>query len=402
LIERFGISEGSVIVPTVPSHHIYGLLFGVLVPLLCGGAYLRETPLHATAIASALREHEARVLVSVPAHLRAFSTLEPDRLPAGMRVFSSGAPLPRDLAHEFARRFGVSVTEVLGSTETGGIATREGPDEPWTPLPGVSVSADDAGRMLVRSPFLADPESAWVTGDAIDSVDTLGRFRHLGRVDGVVKVAGKRVSLAEIEARLLAIVGVEDAAVIALEVGGARGVETVALVVAPALSARHLRDELSRFIDPVVLPRRIHHVGELPRAPNGKLARVDLLELLERAPARSPVVLSQSDDASGVRFVVRIPKDLVALRGHYTRFPVVAGVVQLDLAARLARQRWPDLGVLRRVLRLKFKRPLRPGDELVLVLSRAPGGARVAFRCEAAHDAEPVSTGTLDWEHPRS
>lgn len=84
--------------------------------------------------------------------------------------------------------------------------------------------------MLVDSPFL-DPSALrpWVSGDRIALLPD-GSFRHLGRVDGVLKIGSTRVSIAELEARLLAIPGVTDAAAIAVEVGGARGWESRALV----------------------------------------------------------------------------------------------------------------------------------------------------------------------------
>src|SRR5690606_6869006 len=80
LAEHFGLAGASLggegagrvrVVATVPSLHIYGLLFSVLVPLVSGGSFSRETPLHAGVVRATLIETAADVLVSVPAHLRA-------------------------------------------------------------------------------------------------------------------------------------------------------------------------------------------------------------------------------------------------------------------------------------------------------------------------------------------
>ena len=46
LARTFGIARGAAIVPTVPPHHIYVLLFGVLVPLAAGASFCRETPFY--------------------------------------------------------------------------------------------------------------------------------------------------------------------------------------------------------------------------------------------------------------------------------------------------------------------------------------------------------------------
>jgi len=99
------------------------------------------------------------------------------------------------------------------------------------------------------------------------------RFRHLGRADAIVKIAGERVSLPEVEQRLLALDGVRDAAVLALDDAGPRQHEICAAVVAPGLSVADLRQALAGWFDPVAIPRRFALVDRLPREETGKLPR---------------------------------------------------------------------------------------------------------------------------------
>ncbi len=273
LCRTFDIVKGDRVLATVPPHHIYGLLFGVLVPLVSGASFCRETVLHAEPLAALIAQNDVRVLVSVPAHLRALRILEQGRIGKLPRIFSSGAPLLAETAHDLSDRFGWVCTEVLGSSETGGIAWREQPDAPWTPFHGVNITEGAGGRMLVDSPF-TDPSAPrpWVSGDRISLLPN-GNFRHLGRVDGVLKIGSTRVSIAELEARLLGIPGVTDAAAIAVEVGGARGWESRALVAGTGLSPSSIRAALLPWLDPVVIPRRIRIVDALPRDPTGKLRR---------------------------------------------------------------------------------------------------------------------------------
>jgi len=280
LVLAFGL-DGARVAPTVPSHHIYGLLWGVVVPLVSGGAFLRETPLHAETVAAALRRHALDVLVSAPAHLRGLLALERGSLPRLRRAISSGAPLPPATAAALSDAQGLAVTEVLGSTETGGVAWRLSPgeDDGWTPLPGVRLDLD-AGLLTVDAPWL-DPDGPRPHRLA-DRGERLphGRVRHLGRDDGVVKVAGKRVALLEVERALLALSGVADAAVLALPGDEARGVELGALVVAPGRDAAALRTELAAWLDPTAIPRRLVLLDALPRAPTGKLPRAAALAAL--------------------------------------------------------------------------------------------------------------------------
>lgn len=278
----FGIGAGTPILATVPPHHVYGLLFGVLLPLVSGASFARETFLHGEPLAALARRDRSRVLVSVPAHLRALRSLDPGSMPALDRVFSSGAPLPDETYEDLHARFGWRVTSAYGSSETGGIGYRSNPADPWTLFTGVTIAIGADERLLVDSAFV-DPTAPrpFPTGDRVERVGETG-FRLLGRVDGVLKIGGTRVSIAELEHRLLAVPGIDDAAVLSVEVGGARGTEVWAVVVSKVYAdARGVRQALLPFLEPVVLPRRVRVVAALPRDGNGKVRRADLRALFE-------------------------------------------------------------------------------------------------------------------------
>lgn len=295
LRDAFEFGPSDRIFATVPPHHIYGLLFGVLVPLVSGASFVREVPMHAEPLAAAYRASGATVLVSVPAHLRSLEVLDPSAFAPSppRRTFSSGAALPAEVARTLGARFELRVTEILGSSETGGIGHRlavhraDDEEAPFVALPQVTVSVAPDGRMQIDSPFLdRDVPRPFVAADRVERIDAR-TFRHLGRADGVVKVGGTRVSVKELEARLLAIAGVTDAAVWAVPVGGARGYETRAVVAgrgadgAP-IDVATLRGELLRYFDPVAIPRRFRVLEALPREPTGKLRREVLERLFER------------------------------------------------------------------------------------------------------------------------
>ena len=144
------------------------------------------------------------------------------------------------------------------------------------------------------APYLSPgTERPVVASDRVAVIDAR-TFRHLGRADGVLKVGSTRVSVAELEARLLGVPGVEDAAVLAVEVGGARGNESWAVVCGRGLTVAAIRAELLRWLDPVVVPRRFRIVDALPRESSGKL-RHDALRALFDAP-RSGVTSDGSED----------------------------------------------------------------------------------------------------------
>jgi acyl-coenzyme A synthetase/AMP-(fatty) acid ligase len=286
----FGMGAGARVLCTAPPHHLYGLLFGVLAPLVGGGAFVRTaSPLPAD-IAAQARRFRASVLAAVPSHYAGFSALDAGDLPEIERAFCSGGRLDAPTRDDLGRRFPFRLVEIFGSSETGGIAYRDArtPDalSPWRPLPGVRAGADDDGRLLVDSPFLPPHgPRPFPCADRV-RVDPDGTFQHLGRADDVVKIGGERVSIAEVEARIRAVAGVRDAAVAAVFTDGPRQWELWAAVVAPGHGAESLRTALTPVLDPVAIPRRFALLVTLPRQDSGKLPRQALLDCFPPADAQ--------------------------------------------------------------------------------------------------------------------
>jgi acyl-coenzyme A synthetase/AMP-(fatty) acid ligase len=401
LASTFAPWRAPVFAATVPPHHIYGLLFGILLPLRVGGAFLRESPLQPEALVAALARWRATILVSVPAHLAALEVT--DGAPQLDRVFSSGAPLAATTSAMLASRFGWRVTEIYGSSETGGIAWREECEAPWQPFAGVAVTTTDDGCLALASPRLSpDGPRPWICPDRI-AMRPDGTFSLLGRADGVLKVGAKRVALSEIEERLRSLPGVGDVALAAHELPGLRGHEVLVAAVATGWTVAGLRRALAAWLDPVTIPRRIRIVSELPREASGKLTRRRLLDLFasdDACPARPSSidpereVTSLHENGTETRHLsLAVPKDLVHFDGHFDGHPVLPGVAQLDMVLRQARRAWPDMGVPERILRLKFKKLIRPGDRLELFLIRNARAGRFDF--EIRSESGSCASGTI-------
>jgi acyl-coenzyme A synthetase/AMP-(fatty) acid ligase len=269
---------GRRIVAGVPPQHIYGLLFSVMVPLLSGGSVLRQTPLFPRELCAELTRNAADVLISVPPQLVALAEDTTVAMPQVHRCFCSAGPLPREAnAALFARQ--LAITEIFGSTETGGIAFRDRPDGDYRLLHGVSADIDADSVLHVDSPWLApDEPRPYRTADRAEALPN--GFRHLGRADAVTKIGGKRVDLGDVEACLKGVAGVRDARVLAVDSGGVRGLTLWAVVEGEA-SVDSLREALRARFDSVTLPKRYRVVAQLPRSQQGKLRRSDLLRLFD-------------------------------------------------------------------------------------------------------------------------
>lgn len=390
LARSFDIA-GARVLCTVPPHHIYGLLFGMLVPLVGDATIVAVSALHAEAVLRAIERLGVDVLVSTPAQLRAFDVLDAGALRRLRHVLSSGAPLPADTAAMLRDRLGVTPTEVFGSSETGGIAMRTHArlDPPWVALPGVDVSVDANGCMIVCSPWL-DPGAPQpcTTQDRVTLVP--GGFVHHGRADDVVKVGGRRVALGDVTAKLRAMPGIDDAAAIAVASRDGRGQAIAAFVATATRSADEVRGMLAQWFDAAVVPRRVVCVPALPREPTGKLVRARLLALLDAKgqgegdptePRRRAVEIG----ADHAVFDVDIDPSLPCFAGHFPADPILPGAVLLEaVVLRAIEQAWPDLGAPTSVPRAKFTERVVPGDRLRVALDRR--GTSVTFAVDRGQE----------------
>ncbi|RAS38080.1 AMP-binding protein [Paraburkholderia bryophila] len=374
---------------SVPHHHIYGLLFRVLWPLAAGRAFDRAISLEPLHLQQQIDQAGATVVVSTPAQLSRWPALPgfAALTPAPRAFFSSGGPLALEAAQEYASAYGAAPLEIYGSTETGGIAwRRQDQTDAWQPVAGIEVRRDEDGALNVRSPHL--DHRGWHRTDDQIALDADGRFRLQGRLDRVLKLDGKRVSLPELEARLARHPYVAQAALVPLE--GATRKRVGAVVALTEAGSEALRDEgrvalaktlrrhLADFFDVVVLPRHWRFRATLPFDARGKLPVAALAAAFE--PRREGMeVLAEARSGDTLHYDLRVPPTLVHFAGHFPGLPILPGVVQVDWAIRLAADHVPAARAIASVDRLKFMAPVAPGAVLKLTLAHDAARRRLQF-----------------------
>ena len=264
------------LVATVPAQHMYGLEMSVLLPLRSRAAIHSGQPFFPADIGLALAATAApRVLVTTPIHLRALLR-EGTALPPMHAIVTATAPLEKELAAEAERQFAAPVIELFGSTETCVIAHRRTvQDEPWRLYSGVELHPQPDGTLVQATHFAAPT----LLQDIVELLPSR-QFVLRGRNSDLLEIAGKRASLGDLNRRLLAIAGVDDGVVFALDAEGGSVCRLAALVVAPTLLETEILAALRASVDPVFLPRPLRLVGALPRNATGKLPRDALLQAL--------------------------------------------------------------------------------------------------------------------------
>jgi acyl-coenzyme A synthetase/AMP-(fatty) acid ligase len=203
-------------------------------------------------------------------HLRALAQAEEVLRDCGL-VLASTMPLESILAAQVESLTNAPVLEIYGSTETGVMAMRRTAHETdWRCVEGVRIetSATEArawGEHFSSPHLLADDVK----------LNTDGALKLVGRRGDMVKIAGRRASLAGLNLLLREVPGLADAVFYM----PATGLPTERLVLIYAgepvdrdATLRCLRERM----DPVFLPRTIIRVDRLPRSETGKLPRAAL------------------------------------------------------------------------------------------------------------------------------
>lgn len=377
LEQLWGANLGNAtILGSVACQHIYGLLFRLLWPLCAGRTlYRRALPFPEDLQQNSISQSDFAWVASPALLKRMGDNLDWPALSRVKQVFSSGGALPGEAAQALHERLGQWPTEIYGSSETGGIGWRQG-DTPWQPFSGVALSLDDAGALRIASPYLPAGHVEQ-SADAAEIGDD-GRFVLRGRLDRIVKLEEKRISLPMLEQALLNHDWVADARLGVVQEGRAFLGALLALSPSGVYALRNqgrrtltetLRRHLAEHCETIALPRRWRLLLELPYSSQGKLAQSQVEALLaEPRPTRVEPISAEERDGEWL-LQLQVPLDLAHFTGHFPQTPVLPGVVQIDWAQQLARQliaqlppRFAGMEVL------KFQQLVRPGDTLQLSL----------------------------------
>lgn len=291
------------LVSTVPAWHMYGLEWAMLLPTIapitihCGADFFPSDLIQALDGFGNLDT----VLVATPTHLRALLKAPQPQTPVHTTM-SATAPLDAQLSVAIATQLKTRLFEIYGCSEIGSLAWRA-PDagqevanapktnkpqtNDWEFFSGLEVTAlpADAAQdteLQVNCEYI---ESPVVLSDRFRQTGN-NHFQLLGRASDMVKVAGKRESLANLNNILLGVSGVQDGLIYDPQhYDQPSNGRLAAVIVAPGLTDKELRTELAKKIDTAFVPRRIRRVETLPRAATSKLSHAAVTQLLQSLPA---------------------------------------------------------------------------------------------------------------------
>jgi long-chain acyl-CoA synthetase len=270
-----GIGPGDINLAVIPLGHSYGL-GNLVLPLLMQGTALVcvGSPLP-NVLASDCARCRPTVFPAVPTLLRALVRAEVETVAfASLRlIISAGAALPPEDATAFAAKFGRRVHGFYGASETGGISYDRTGEATLTgrsagaPIDGVTLNWLGRRRFEVKSAAVMG-KGSFRPAD-YGRLNQFGELVLLGRTGRVVKIAGRRLDLAELESALRGVPGVRDACAMAHP----QRADALAAALATDFTPAALRQALRAILAPWKIPERLLVMPEFPNTSRGKTDR---------------------------------------------------------------------------------------------------------------------------------
>jgi long-chain acyl-CoA synthetase len=312
LTASLALPPGSVMFGLAPLFHMTGIVGLAVAAVSIGANLVLIGRFHPSAALAAIERHQPDYMVGPPTAYRALTQhpeVRPEHFTSFRVLYSGGAPLPAAFAEEFRARFGHSLRNGYGLTETSGgcVSTPAGVEIPrdprsgllsvGVPVPGAVVAVlDEAGEPLppgeqgeiaVRGPMVVPgywnrPEedatafcNDWFRSGDVGYMNRDGWVFVIDRKKDIINASGFKVMPGEVEEVLYAHAAVREAAVVGVP-DTYRG-ETVRAFVSvdpsvPVTAAElieHCRERLAAY----KCPRVVEFLDELPKNASGKILR---------------------------------------------------------------------------------------------------------------------------------
>lgn len=298
--------RGEVAAGFLPFFHIYGMTVLMNMHLACGGAVVTMPRFDLPMFLQICQDHKARRLWIVPPVALALAKhplVDDYDLSSVEEVFSGAAPLGADLSDAVAKRLNCVSLQGYGMTELAPVshvtpanAARSGAAGQAVPNTecrivdietGADLSAGEEGELWIKGPqvmqgYLNNPaataetitDDGWLRTGDIARIDNDGYMFITDRLKELIKYKGFQVAPAELEATLVAMEGITDAAVIGIPDDEA-GELPIAFIVPgdPKPSEDTIKAHLDRQLAHYKQVHQIHVVEDIPKSASGKILR---------------------------------------------------------------------------------------------------------------------------------
>ncbi|MFM9981596.1 MAG: AMP-binding protein [Burkholderiales bacterium] len=302
------------VLSSLPLYHINGQIVATVGPLVHGGSVVAPHRFSVSQFWDLLDRYECTWFNVVPTIISYLAASPAPEAPPGGRKRvrfgrSASAALAPELHRAFERKFGLSIIETMGMTETaapiftnpleqgrrkyGSVGQPVGNIAKVVTLEGVPCKPGEVGELAVRGDnvmreYFKNPEETakaldadgWLhTGD-LGYADEDGYYFVTGRLKELIIKGGENIAPREIDDVMYMHPAVLDAAAVGIPDAHYGQEILCAVVLKPGCTATEaeLRAFCEKELGRYKTPKVFKFMADLPKGPSGKVQRLKLLE----------------------------------------------------------------------------------------------------------------------------
>lgn len=391
------LGRGCRVLSTLPPSRALGLVVSVLVPLVSGATMLRPIFPRDEDLLDLLRGGEDATLLTSPHVLRRLGGSV-----TSVRQLLISPTLGADREAVLARwPRNTEVRELVTGPSLALVGQRDARQSaPFAALSGVALKSLDGKELEANAEYLVSPCATQHVAQLLDETT----FTDVGPAQEVLGDGERMVSLGQLRDVLLEAQLVQDAALCLVPANEERNARVLCAAIAPESEEEALTQVLQAHLG--VLPAQVQvlKVDRLARAADGTCKAIDVLRLFGLGKSGQPpnyaiewgAQMAAADGAEHT-MTARLPANSAYFDGHFPGYPILPAAAQLSaLIVPAVRKTAPDLGRLKRMVRLKFLGRIRAEDTVEITLRRAADSPSVQF--QLCRDGKLCAVGTLEFE----
>lgn len=373
--------QNPVMIASIAPNHIYGMLWRFLFGLSAGFASDTELIFSPEQVQQKQSRYPYVLFATTPSFMDKI-VLYKDQYKFKqncLKIYSSGSLLSADTSGGISDMFGVSVFEIFGCTETGGVAFRQQKNGAhWRVFDPVTVSVGQDNHLIVSSAFCY--KTPYEMSDAVQMIND-DSFLLLGRTDRLVKIAEERISLPQMEEKLNAHPFVFKSYIVPITTSRTtlNGVVVLSETGKQKLKSTSRREiihtlnsYLSGWFGQTCLPKKYRFVYEIPTNEQGKILPAHMQSLFQSKmvePVIENIVTSAHAMSADLTFIADAPY----FQGHFPGYPILPGVVQIYFAVFFIFRFFGIKPIQYDIQKLKFSTLILPNQN-------------ISFSCEKKDD----------------
>lgn len=277
----------------LPLFHSFGMTVGAILPLVTNvKVFLYPSPLHYKEIPKAIEKDQSTLFVATNTFFENYAKFATKEQFQTLRiVVAGGEKLQKDVIELYQNKFGITLLQGYGTTETSPIIALNTPEQhkegtvgKLIPLMEAKIAkvegVQEGGNLLLKGPNVMKgylihgkgfvPCGEWYNTGDIAEIDEEGFIRIIGRLKRFAKIAGEMISLNKVEELALECFG--ESVFYAVSIPDTRkGEQIVMFTTKPKISSREFKKFIkSKKMSLLYMPSDIKYVEEVPLLGSGK------------------------------------------------------------------------------------------------------------------------------------